>query len=267
MKQFAVIGLGAFGLSVLNELLEVDVEILIIDKSEEVVSQYRNQVHAAYVADAIRQDTVRDIIPSDIDAAVIDLGDKTDVSILVSNYLKKMGVKQIIAKAETQEHGEILSLVGATHVVYPNREAAARIMPPLLSDVMFNYLPISETLVMAEISFPERLIGSSLIEAQVRRNFGLNVVAVKPGGLGEFEFVAAGYEIRENDTFLVVGAQDDVASFGTLAEESRKGANRAFRRLFGHQQRRQDEAKREKKSRVKENRGDRPRGSQSADQK
>jgi hypothetical protein len=59
---------------------------------------------------------------------------------------------------------------------------------------------------------------------------------VKPGGLGEFEFVAAGYEIRENDTFLVAGHQDNIASFGTLAEESRKGANRAIRRLFGRQQ-------------------------------
>jgi trk system potassium uptake protein TrkA len=242
MKQFAVIGLGAFGLSVLHELLELDVEILIIDKSEDVVSQYRNKVQAAYVADAIRQDTVRDIIPPDIDAAVIDLGDKTDVSILVSNYLKKMGVKRIIVKAETREHGEILNLVGATDVVYPNREAAARVMPPLLSDVMFNYLPISESLVMAEIRFPERLVGNSLIEAQVRKNYGLNVVAVKPGGLGEFDFVAAGYVIKEDDTFLVVGGQEDIQSFGAIAEESRGGADHAFRRFFSRPSRKREGA-------------------------
>lgn len=238
MKQFAVIGLGSFGIWVLEELLAVDVEVLIIDKSEEVVTAYRNRVHASYVADAIREETIRSIIPKDIDAAIIDLGDKTDVSILVANYLKKLGVKRIIAKAESDEHGEILDLVGASDVIYPNREAASRIMPPLLSDVMYSYLPISENLVLSEIRFPERLVGSTLIDAQVRRNYGLNVIAVKPGGLGEFDFVSADYQIREDDTFLVVGGHDDLAEFGSLAEESRQMTNRLFPRLFGRERKR-----------------------------
>ena len=89
MKQFAIIGLGSFGLWVLEELLDVDVEVLIVDKDEEVVTQYRNQVAAAYVADAIKEETINKIVPPDIDVAVIDLGDRTEVSILVANYLKK----------------------------------------------------------------------------------------------------------------------------------------------------------------------------------
>jgi trk system potassium uptake protein TrkA len=233
MKQFAVIGLGSFGIWVLEELLAVDVEVLIIDKSEEVVTEYRNRVHASYVADAIREETIKSIIPKDIDAAIIDLGDKTDVSILVANYLKKLGVKCIIAKAESDEHGEILDLVGATDIIYPNREAAARIMPPLLSDVMFSYLPISEKLVLSEIRFPQRLLGSTLIDAQVRQKHGLNVIAVKPGGLGEFEFVSADYEIGEDDTFLVVGAQEDLSEFGEIAEQSRGKSSRLLAKLFG----------------------------------
>jgi len=233
MKQFAVIGLGSFGIWVLEQLLAVEVEVMIIDKSEDVVSEYRNRVHAVYVADAIREDTIMSTVPKDIDAAIIDLGDKTDVSILVANYLKKLGVTQIIAKAESDQHGEILSLVGATDVIYPNREAAARIMPPLLSDVMFSYLPISENLVLSEIRFPERLLGLTLVEAKVRRDHGLNVIAVKPGGLGEFEFVSADYTIGEDDTFLVVGSHDNLAEFGDLAEESRQNVSRLFTRLFG----------------------------------
>ena len=67
MKQFAIIGLDSFGIWVLEELLAVDAEVLIVDKSEEIVSQYKNQVHAAYVADAIKEETVRKIIRKDLD--------------------------------------------------------------------------------------------------------------------------------------------------------------------------------------------------------
>ena len=231
MKQFAIIGLDSFGLWVLEELLAVDVEVLIVDKDETVISQYKNQVQAAYVADAIKEETIRKIIPEDIDAAIIDLGDRTEVSILVANYLKKMGVRRIIAKAETDEHGEILRLVGATDVVFPNREAAKRIMPPLLSDAMFTYMPISDLLVMAEVRFPARLAGQTLREANLRAAEGLNVVAVKSGGAGEFIFVSPDYRITVEDTFLVVGSNEDMANFGERTDTELNGSG-LFRRFF-----------------------------------
>ncbi|MFW6312382.1 MAG: potassium channel family protein [Spirochaetota bacterium] len=231
MKQFAVIGLDSFGLWVLEELLTVDVEVLILDKNDEIVSQYKNRVNAAYVADAIKEETIRKIIPGDIDAAIIDLGDRTEVSILVANYLKKLGVRRIIAKAETDEHGEILRLVGATDIVFPNREAAKRVMPPLLSDAMFTYMPISDRLVMAEIRLPERYGGNSLVEADIRAQHGLNIVAVRPGGAGEFVFVSPDYRIAGEDTFLVVGSNEDMARFGEWSETD-LGAAGMFRRFF-----------------------------------
>jgi trk system potassium uptake protein TrkA len=230
MKQFAIIGLGTFGVWVLEELLQVDVEVLIVDKDDSVISEYRNQVQAAYIADAIKEETINTIIPADIDAAIIDLGDRTEVSILVVNYLKKLGVRQIVAKAETDEHGEILRLVGATNVVFPNREAAKRIMPPLLSEAMFSYMPISDELVMAEVKIPEEHSGRSIAESELRAKLGLNVVAVKPGGVGEFVFVSPSHVLGPDDTFLVVGTNEAFSSFGQVVEE---GRNRGvFRRFF-----------------------------------
>ena len=230
MKQFAIIGLGSFGIWVLEELLNVDVEVLIVDKEEDVVAHYKNMVAAAYVADAIEEDTIQKIIPDDIDAAIIDLGDRTEASILAANYLKKLGVRKIIAKAETDEHGEILRLVGATDVVFPNREAAKRIMPPLLSDAMFSYLPISNRLVMAEVKFPAELAGKTIIDADVRTTYGLNVIAVKPSGVGDFVFIAPDYEFRESDTFLVVGTTDNVARLSERAQKPHSG--KLFRHFF-----------------------------------
>jgi trk system potassium uptake protein len=230
MKQFAIIGLGSFGLRVLEELLELDVEVLIIDKDESVVSQYRNHVHSAYVADAIKEETINKIIPADIDVAMIDLGDQTEASILAVNYLKKLGVGRIVAKAETDEHGEVLQLVGATDVVFPNREAAKRILPPLLSHAMFNYMPISDELVLAEVGLPPDFAGQSVAESEIRARLGLNVVAVKPEGEGGFVFVSPSHTIRESDRFLVVGASEAVTSYGE--QTSGEGGRHWFGRFF-----------------------------------
>lgn len=231
MKQFAIIGLGSFGLWVLEELLAVNVEVLIVDKDEQIVTEYRNQVAAAYVADAIKEETIRKIVPPDIDVAVIDLGDRTEVSILVANYLKKMGVKRIVARAETDEHGEILQLVGVTDVVFPDREAAKRIMPPLLSESMFSYMPISEQLVMAEVNFPAEYVGKTVVDSGIRGELGLNVVAVKPGGRGEFVFITPEYRFEEQDRFLVVGSNERVGLVSEEAGDARR-TGRLFRQFF-----------------------------------
>jgi trk system potassium uptake protein len=233
MKQYAVIGLGRFGVWALEELLSVDVEVLIVDRDENLVARYKDRVQAAYVADILDEQTIRRIIPGDIDAVIIDLGDRTEASILAANYLKKMGVRRIVARAETDGHGEILSLVGATDVVYPNREAAKRVMPALLSDALFSYMPISPSLVMAEVSFPRQLVGKTFAEADLRATRGLNVVATKPHGTGEYIFVTPTYQIASDDTFLVVGSPENLAKFGEWVEPEKDAVGllaRFFRR-------------------------------------
>jgi trk system potassium uptake protein len=225
MKQFAVIGLGVFGRRVLEELLEHEVEVLIIDQDEEVVQEFEDRVDAAYVANGIRQDTIERIVPETVDAAIIDLGKNIEVSILVSNYLSKMGVRKIIAKAETEQHGEILSIAGATDVIYPNREAALRLVLPLVSASMLNYFPIGKNIVIAELELPEEFEGKSLVDADLRKSYGVNVLAVRNRGRDEYDFVSPVYQIEAGDVFLAAGKEEDIAnmpgSAGTGGAERR----------------------------------------------
>ena len=154
MKQFAIIGVGTFGKRMLEELSQIDCEILIVDKDRDVIEHLKDLATSSFIADAMNEVTIQKLVPTTIDAAIVDLGDNREVSILVTNYLKKIGIKNIIAKAETDEHGEVLDLVGANTVVFPNREAAKRITPLLISPLLFNYMPISHGLVIAEVKVP-----------------------------------------------------------------------------------------------------------------
>lgn len=233
MKQYAVIGVSTFGKQVLEELIVLDCEIILVDKDPQVIEYFKNDVTAAYIADVIDKEIVVKIIPADIDAVVIDLGDKIEASILVTQYLSKLGVGKIIVKAETDQHGEILSLVGADHVVFPNFEAAKRVTPILVSSLLFNYLPLSGGLVIAESAIPEELAGHTLLEKDVRKSQGINVVAMRKGGQGEFQLFDTEYRIRKEDILLIVGREEDVLAFsGRIINENRRGVSALFRKLF-----------------------------------
>lgn len=233
MKQYAVIGASSFGKQILEELMLLDCEIILIDKDPEIIDYFKNSVTAAYIANVINEEIVTKLIPPDIDAAVVDLGDKIEASILVTQYLGKIGISKIIVKAESEQHGEILSLIGADHVIFPNYEAAKRITPLLVSELLLNYLPISGGLVIAESTAPTYLWGKSLIDSDVRKKQGINVIAFRKGGEGEYLFFYPEYRIQEHDVLLIAGQEDNVLQFSGKSKLLKKrGINALFAQFF-----------------------------------
>jgi len=219
MKQFAIIGLGAFGQRMLEELLDITDEIIIIDRDKTRIDKYKDLAKAAYITDAINEMALRKIVPAEIDAVIVDLGGKIESSIMTTNYLKKMGVRNIIVKAQSDEHGEVLSMVGASQVIYPDREAAKRITPILASSLLFNFMPISANLALAEVRANEICIGKTLLEANLRKNFGLNVVAMRKADKEEFFFISdPAYVFHEDDILLVAGSEEHIGKFSRNTE-------------------------------------------------
>lgn len=234
MKQFAIIGVSTFGKRVLDELIEIDCEVILIDKRNEIIDIYKDSVTSAYIADVINEETINKLIPVDIDAVLVDLGDNIEASILVTKYLKNRDIKNIVVKAETDQHGEILKIVGADQVVFPYREAAIRVIPMLVSSLLFNYMSIGNGLVMAEIRVPEIFIGQSLIEANIRAKKGINVVAIRNELAGsQFDFFSPEVRLQDGDILLVVGKEENVVSFAEVnLPERRKGIGNFFKSIF-----------------------------------
>ncbi len=234
MKQFAIIGLGSFGLRMLEELLTITNEIIIIDKDRDIIDKYKDIAKAAYITDAINENALLKIIPEEIDAVIVDLGGKIEVSIMTTNYLKKMGIKEIIVKAQTDEHGEVLTMVGATKVIFPDREAAKRITPMLASSALFNFMPISANLALAEVRVNENCLGKTLLDANLRKTFGLNVVAMRKGDKGDFFFISdPTYSFVEDDILLVAGDEEHINKFSRNPERIQKrDEGSIFRNLF-----------------------------------
>ena len=235
MKQFAILGLSYFGKNVLDELLELEAEILIIDKDRDVIDAYSDYPVSAVVMDVMNEESLRRVLPKGLDGVVIDMGDKIEASILATSYCRKLGVPRIFVKAVTEGHAEILELVGATKIIFPNREAAKRITPLLVSLGLLNYLPVSGSLVIAELEVPERLFGVTLLQANLRKSYGINLISVRNGETEEYGLFTPDYTFRPGDIALVSGNDQSIDAFAEHrgVKKRRDPAHREIGRLFG----------------------------------
>jgi trk system potassium uptake protein TrkA len=239
MRQYAFIGLGTFAMSMLESISKVTDQIVVVDGNPALIERVKDMVKTAYVANAMDEGALSRILPESLDVAVVDLADNIEAALLVTHTLKKLGVPEIIVKAESDERSEILSIVGATRVVHSDREAAARIVPLILSSSLYNFMPIGGNLVMAEVLIPSKLAGKTLVEADLRRKHGVNVVAMRSEGSTEYRDADRDCRLAKDDVLLVAGKEPDVFAFSGIpfavpkrSVSGKDGASDLFKDIF-----------------------------------
>lgn len=178
-RQFAVIGLGRFGYRVAKTLAEMGAEVAAIDSDPERVEKVSDFVTLAYQMDATDEKALRSVGMQNVDVAVVSIGENIEASILVVMTLKEMGVKEIIAKGVTTIHGKVLEHIGVSKVVYPEAEMAVRLAHSLTTPNVMEQLTLSEDYSIEEISPPKSLIGKTLVETELRKKFGVTVMAIR----------------------------------------------------------------------------------------
>ncbi|MGP1577566.1 MAG: potassium channel family protein [Treponema sp.] len=234
MGKFAIIGLGAFGIRMLEELLRFTDDVILIDKDKTLVNKYEGKARKSIVADVTNEGVLRKSLPQGVAAAIVDLGGKIELSIMVTAYLKKMGIKEIIVKALNDRHEHVLAHAGATNVIFPDREAAKRVMPMMASALLFNFMPISSNLALAEVGVNAEYVGKTLLEANLRKNLGLNVVAVRKTDSETFDFINdPNYRFAVDDILLLAGSEEHIFTFSRHTKDlHNKGLFGIFRKLF-----------------------------------
>lgn len=212
MRHFAIIGLGQFGKCMVESLLKRKCDVLVIDANPDKVEWARDLVGSAVKADALNPQLYAEVLPSGLDCAILDLGEHMEPSILATNYLKKQGVGHIVVQALNPAHGEILQLVGATHVVFPEKEAAERVAGILVGRGTLDYFPVGEGFSVAEVRTPPRWIGKRLRELGVRQQQNIHVIATRTGTDDEKSWTLADPDrpFEDGDILLVAGETDDL---------------------------------------------------------
>lgn len=224
MRQVAVIGLGNFGFNLAKTLAEKGVQVLAIDKDEELVDEIKDMVSYAVVADALDKEAMVSLDLEHMDAVVVGLG-QIDTSVLVTLFLKELNIKEIIVKATSEDHQKILEILGATLVVFPEKDVAIRTANRLVSPNVIDFLPLAPDYSIAEVKPLEEFEGKTLADIGLRSNYGLEVIAIKggnekvAGATKGFAFIPSpGYRIKRDDVLIVLGEDKKLESFRSYRE-------------------------------------------------
>lgn len=224
MREFAVIGLGRFGLRVAAGLYEYGADVIAVDTDADKVDDAKSLATTAIQLDATDEAALRTVNVQELDAVVVAIGKDMEASILVTALLKQLGARQIIARGTTPIHARILELVGADRVVYPEDEGAARLARSLHSPHILDHVDLSGDLDLAQIIAPEACVGKSLRELDLRARFQVNVVTVRPAGeeglddqgRPAYSVPDADYVIRTGDTLVVIGTPEAINELDRL---------------------------------------------------
>lgn len=127
MKQIAIIGAGTFGRNLAMSLMSEGAEVLIVDINRSKIEALKDAVSRAVIADGANKDVLQELGLTDFDEVVVSLGDRIDVSVMTVLFLKEMNVKRIVAKANNENYGKVLTSVGADDIIFPEKDIAVRV--------------------------------------------------------------------------------------------------------------------------------------------
>ena len=209
--SFGVIGLGRFGSALVKTLAEAGQEVIAIDKDEQKVRAVRKYTDFAFVVESLTAETLEETGVQNCQTVTICIGETMDISILTTMLVIKMGVPRVISKANSQAHGEVLKLIGAT-VVYPEADMAVRMGKRLISGNLMDYIALDDHIEVRRIQVEGSIVGRSIQEISVRRKYGINVIAVERGHQTQVDF-SPQFKFAMGDIVTVIGKVEQIEAF------------------------------------------------------
>ena len=210
-KRFLVIGAGRFGHAIMEELHR-KAEVVAIDVNEKSLEDCSDYTDYSVIGDANDRDVLEKIDVTSFDAIVVAIGAQFSSSILITKKLHDLGAKKIIAKATTKEIGEILLAIGASEVVFPEKEAGIQTANSLLNQNILEYFELNDHISAIETVVPAKFIAKKIADLNLPKTYGLTIAVHlrnhKPT-LGHL----ANMVIEENDIILLVGENEKIKTF------------------------------------------------------
>jgi trk system potassium uptake protein TrkA len=185
-ELYGIIGLGRFGFALAKSLAEAGREVLVVDSDERKIREATAFTDSAFVVSVLS-------------------------SILTTLTVLQLGVKRVISKATSAEQGCVLEKIGA-EVVYPERDMAIRVAKKLLAPRVLEYISLDEETDISEIELTAKANGISVRDSDLRRRFGLNIIAVRRGD-GLVTEIDPQMVVSTGDILVVIGKQENIHRF------------------------------------------------------
>ncbi|MFP4466054.1 MAG: potassium channel family protein [Candidatus Goldiibacteriota bacterium] len=210
MKEFAVIGLGDFGMHLAAELAAAGNQVIVIDQDKRKIEAIKDSVNHALVADVKDKSVFSEYLRPELDAVIVAIG-RMEASILAVLYLKELGIKHIAVKPVSDDHAMVLRALGADEIIDPDKEMAKRFALTLSKGSFVEHILLSPEYSISEVAVSEKSIGKTLAELKLREKYKVNVIAVKDVMQGNFDMLPdADYRMKVDSALVIIGKESDI---------------------------------------------------------
>lgn len=207
--------MGRFGQALALELMTLGAEVLVIDSSPDVIQSLNGKVTHAVVADATKEEVLRQLGINELDVVVVAIGDSVENNVLVTSLLLSFDIKEIWAKAVSEAHGRILAQIGVDRVIYPETEMGRRVAH-VLRGSLADYFDLGDGLALVRTEPPAAASGRPIKDVRIRSTYGVTVIAVKKKDGGTWEDVTRDTVLETTDQILVAGPRAKAEGFHKL---------------------------------------------------
>lgn len=213
--KYLIIGMGQLGQVLLDALLDAHAEILVVDSKEEKIRQIQDKVRNTVVLDATNAEVLRKFDLETFDAAIVTMGEQFQNILLISVLLKELGVKKVIARASSKLEERLLKKIGVDIVIFPEVEMGKKLANMLLRKSVEEVIPLADDNSIINVKVPDVFIGKPLSRLRLRRNYSINVIAVKnlENERENMLIPNSSYVFKKDDTLIIIGENDNIDRF------------------------------------------------------
>lgn len=210
MKSFCVIGLGKFGTSLALNLAEEGNQVMILDNDSDKVTALADMFTNAVIGEATNETVLRSAGVVDYECAVVCFTENINQNVLLTIMLKELGVKKVVARAANDGHRKVLEHIGVDVIVDPEKDMGEKLAFMLTKDNVTEFIEFSGYKLI-EVKVPDEWIGKNLIDLDVRRKYGINVIAVTRAGDDVADVSPAPTRIfSKGEKMSVIGSDRDI---------------------------------------------------------
>lgn len=209
MKSVLLIGLGRFGKHMALKLNELNHQVMAIDKKEELVNAVLPFVTNAQIGDTTSEDFLKSLGVNNYDICIVAIGNDFQGSLETTSLLKELGAKLVISRAARDIQAKFLLRNGADQVIYPEKQVANWAAVRYSADHILDFIEIDDNYAIFEVTTPENWIGKSIAQIDIRKKFGINIIAIKQGNKLNLT-VTPDIVLKEDETMLVLGEAKNI---------------------------------------------------------
>ncbi len=177
--RYLVIGLGTFGMKIVNTLTDQGAEVIAIDQNPDMVEAAKDVATIAIALNSTDESAMEAAEIEDVDAAVVALGEAQEEAILTTVILKRMGIHPIVARASNNLYGHVLKQVGADRIIIIEEQAGEDVAKKLLAPELHERIMLTSGHSLIELEARRDFIGKTLQELNMRKKYGVNVIAIQ----------------------------------------------------------------------------------------